>query len=320
MGDMPGETIDFGALAARLSDIDGVRACLLMSRDGLTLGVHPADREDAARVVWERMHSIGDPQRGFLTVGDELWIITRRGPYAGIVVAGPSATPGLLLDRLEFSLRAAEELRLREGSAAAPRTEGARKPRSPLHPEVDLAPDAPPLELVGAATADAVSAAIQIASMREGPLTLAPVEPAGSNGNGKHSEVGDLKLRPLETEAVAEPEPEPEPDPEPEAEVDPAPEPDPELEADPDPEPDPKPELRLAPDPEPEPQPDHPEQEPQPEVDIQLHPVSDESLEKELEVSVEEERAHVSPRRDEPEVDPVALAREFKNLFDRPDD
>ncbi|HUG87655.1 MAG TPA: hypothetical protein VMP42_02715 [Actinomycetota bacterium] len=297
---MPGETIDFGALAARLADIDGVRVCLLMSRDGLTLGVHPADREEAARAVWERMHSIGDPERGFLTVGDELWIVTRRGPYAGIVVAGPSATPGLLLDRLEFSLRAAEELRLREGSAAAaPRTEGSRKPRTPLHPEIELVPhSAPSLEPEGEVAADAVSAAIQIASMREGTLTRRPSDPApGGNGNGNGSavrEAAELKLRPLETEAAPQVDPQPEPKPEPKPEVEPVPEP-----------------------------------EPEPEVEIEIRPVPDDEVHAEIEIEIEPgedpasepaERPFFPARGDEREVDPVALAREFKNLFDRPDD
>ncbi|HEX6261532.1 MAG TPA: hypothetical protein VF097_01655 [Actinomycetota bacterium] len=281
---MPGETIDFEALAARLSEIDGVRACLLMSRDGLTLGVHPADREESARAVWEGMHSIGDPERGFLTVGDELWIVARRGPYAGIVVAGPSATPGLLLDRLEFSLRAAEELRLREGSAAtSPRAEGSRKPRSPLHPETGLAP----LTHEPDGSSDAVSAAIQIASMREGPITLSPRD---GNGHRNGSKPPELKLRPLETEAPLEPEPDPEPD------AEPAPEPDAE----------PAPERGLDID---------LDALPEPEVEIEIRPVPDEE-----EPTLGSGEHFPLPAGDEREVDPVALAREFKNLFDRPDE
>ena len=294
---MPGETIDFGALAARLADIDGVRACLLMSRDGLTLGVHPAEREESARAVWERMHSIGDPERGFLTVGDELWIVTRRGPYAGIVVAGPSATPGLLLDRLEFSLRAAEELRLREGSAAAaPRAEGSRKPRTPLHPELELVPNSTQsLEPDGQPSADAVSAAIQIASLREGTLTRPLAEPNGAGNGSGHvaKEASELKLRPLK------PEPEPEPEPQPEPQLEPEPEPEP------------------VPEPAPEPQ-------PEPEVEIEIRPVPDPDDDIDVGLDTDEDptvkRPFFPKRNEEREVDPVALAREFKNLFDRHDD
>lgn len=141
---MPGDLVDFGALAARLAaNLDDIRACLLMSRDGLTLGVFPQNQETYTREVWDRLRSIGDPERGFISVGDELWILARRGPYAGVVIAGPGATPGLLLDRLEFTLRSAEEMRLREGAAAQPRGEATRRPRTLLHRERGEAPRAP---------------------------------------------------------------------------------------------------------------------------------------------------------------------------------
>lgn len=150
---MPGDAMDFGALAARLAvNIDDVRACVLMSRDGFTLGVYPREQEASTREVWDRLMSIGHPERGFLVVGDELWIVARRGPYAGIVIASVSATPGLLLDRLEFTLRAAEELRMHEGSTpVGPRTEAARRPRSPLHPEPTSRADEKPDWLAAAA-------------------------------------------------------------------------------------------------------------------------------------------------------------------------
>lgn len=140
--------MDFGALAARLAvNIEDVRACLLMSRDGLTLGVYPKEQEEMAREIWDRLQSIGDPDRGFLTVRDELWILARRGPYAGIVVASAAATPGLLLDRLEFTLRAAEELRMQDGSASpGHRTEATRRPRTPLHRDPAATPVPPPAE------------------------------------------------------------------------------------------------------------------------------------------------------------------------------
>jgi hypothetical protein len=147
--DMPGDAMDFGALAARLAvSIDDVRACLLMSRDGVTLGVYPADREAATREVWERLLTIGQPERGFLVVGDELWIVARRGPYVGIVVASVLATPGFLLDRLELTLRFAEEVRAHEGSAqVGPRTEATRRPRTPLDREILPEPAPAPEEV-----------------------------------------------------------------------------------------------------------------------------------------------------------------------------
>lgn len=177
--DMPGETMDFGALAARLAaNIEDVRACLLMSRDGLTLGVYPREEESMARDVWDRLRSIGNPDRGFLVVGDELWIVARRGPYAGIAVASASATPGLLLDRLEFTLRAAEELRVRDGSAPTPaRAEATRRPRTPLHPEAvpEMAKD----------RADPAAVEDDLAWVAD-PVELLPmVDLSAVNGGGK---------------------------------------------------------------------------------------------------------------------------------------
>ncbi|MGH2740128.1 MAG: hypothetical protein ACRDH6_06575 [Actinomycetota bacterium] len=130
---------DFAALAARLAGgLDEVRACLLLSRDGLTLGVHPSDGESRARAAWEHLAGAGDPERGFLVVGDEVWAAARRGPYVGVIVATADALPGLLLDRLDQVLRAAERDRERDGVfAQAEEPEQLDVPqglRSPLHP------------------------------------------------------------------------------------------------------------------------------------------------------------------------------------------
>jgi hypothetical protein len=132
--------MDFGGLAARMAGgLDGVRACLIVSRDGLSLGAHPAAEEHRAREAWDAVQSVGDVQRGFAEVGQELWAVARRGPYAAIMVASPEVRPGLLLDRMDTHLLAAERLRARsaeEGQEAqATRSEPARRPRTPLHPE-----------------------------------------------------------------------------------------------------------------------------------------------------------------------------------------
>src|SRR5919106_674249 len=120
--------MDFFDLAARMSaGLDGVRACLLLSDDGLTLASYPGGQEDPARQVWDRLAQIGDPQRGFLDLGDEVWAVVRRGPYTAVVVSTPTVRPGLLLDRIESHLRVAEEARLRE-SAARPVNEGTKHP------------------------------------------------------------------------------------------------------------------------------------------------------------------------------------------------
>jgi hypothetical protein len=134
------ESIDFTGLAARaVAGLHEVRACLLASRDGLTLAVLPEGGEDVARRALDRLETVGQPERGFLVIGDEVWVVSRRGPYLGIVVAAASAKAGLLLDRLESTLRAAEEARLLAGSAGPGRPEIPRRPRTPLHrePRVD---------------------------------------------------------------------------------------------------------------------------------------------------------------------------------------
>src|SRR5919106_363740 len=128
--------MDFFDLAARMSaGLDGVRACLLLSDDGLTLASYPGGQEDPARQVWDRLAQIGDPQRGFLDLGDEVWAVVRRGPYTAVVVSTPTVRPGLLLDRIESHLRVAEEARLRESAArpVASKPEVVRRPRTSLH-------------------------------------------------------------------------------------------------------------------------------------------------------------------------------------------
>jgi hypothetical protein len=130
------ESIDFTGLAARaVAGLHEVRACLLVSRDGLTLAALPEGGEDVARRALDRLDRVGQAERGFLVVGDEVWVISRRGPYLGIIVAAATAKAGLLLDRLESTLRAAEEARLLAGSAGQNRPDISRRPRTPLHRE-----------------------------------------------------------------------------------------------------------------------------------------------------------------------------------------
>ena len=104
--------MDFNDLAARMSaGVAGIRACLILSRDGLSLGVHPADGEARARHAWDALQRIGDPQRGFVDMGTEVWVVATGGAYAAAMVATPEAKPGLLLDRMEAQLLAADESR-----------------------------------------------------------------------------------------------------------------------------------------------------------------------------------------------------------------
>lgn len=109
--DMNGTDLD--TLAARLlADLDDARACLLGSADGnmTSVAVAPVEQARAARAVWSRLRALGAPTRGFLVVEDEMWAFVSKGSGVGLVVASPSATPGLLLDRLEMTLQTAESV------------------------------------------------------------------------------------------------------------------------------------------------------------------------------------------------------------------
>jgi len=97
--------------------------------------------------VWARMTSLGELERGFVEVADEFWAFVRRGPYSAVAVAGRGARPGLILDRLDQLLLAAEESRARRDAVRPAReptpTEQPRRLRSTMHPEARLGTPAP---------------------------------------------------------------------------------------------------------------------------------------------------------------------------------
>lgn len=138
-------SVDFAALAqAVVGGLAEVRACLVVSRDGLVLGGHPPNKESRTLDIWGRITGLGDVERGFAVVGDELWCFCRRGPYSALATSDPTARPGLLLDKLERILVVAEEDRVRGDTLRpAAQTDPAppRRLRTPLHreakPEVD---------------------------------------------------------------------------------------------------------------------------------------------------------------------------------------
>jgi hypothetical protein len=185
---------DLGELAARMcAGLDGVRACLVLSSDGLTLGAYPADGEELGREVWDRFEQVAAPQRGFLDLGEEVWVIARRGPYTAVLVSAVALRPGLLLDRVEALLRAAEETRIREPEAPAkpemrrPRPHRARQepepkpepptPARPKRPVENGQPGprySPPEELTSAA-----SKVVDVAKLEEQPAPEEGPAPAG---------------------------------------------------------------------------------------------------------------------------------------------
>ncbi len=128
---------DFDALASSLAvGVGDVRGCLILSRDGLVLGAHPADAEIHTASAWVRLAALGDLERGFAQFGTETWCYVRRGPYAGFAAVGPAARPGLVIDHMDQVLLAAEEARSRhEGlrGVEAAQVAPVSKPRSHLH-------------------------------------------------------------------------------------------------------------------------------------------------------------------------------------------
>jgi hypothetical protein len=140
-------SVDFAALAqAVVGGLAGVRACLVVSRDGLVLGGHPPNKESRTLEIWGRITGLGDVERGFAVVGDELWCLCRRGPYSALATADRTARPGIILDKLERTLVVAEEDRVRgDPHRQAAETEPAppRRLRTSLHREAKPEVDAP---------------------------------------------------------------------------------------------------------------------------------------------------------------------------------
>src|SRR5436190_19013777 len=130
--------IDFSSLASRIgADIEGLRGCIIVSRDGLVLGGYPAEGEKLLRPAWLRFAALGDVERGFIEFSGDLWVYVHRGPYAAFAVSAPTGRPGLLIDELEQVLLSAEEARSKRPATGKPDAPEAprSKQRTSLHPE-----------------------------------------------------------------------------------------------------------------------------------------------------------------------------------------
>lgn len=191
---------DFTALAASLAaGVGDVRGCLVLSRDGLVLGAYPEGAEDLAKPAWLRFAALGEPERGFVQFGTEVWCYARRGAYAAFTVAQAAVRAGLVIDQMEQALMAAEEARSkREGlhvpdTAATSPTAPSSKPRTPLHPEprsvdepvvihAEVPAAAGGAEPVGAPAADDPAAAETAGGWQESEAAQEP-EPAASPGS-----------------------------------------------------------------------------------------------------------------------------------------
>jgi len=129
---------EFSALAARVAaSVGELRGCLILSRDGLVLGSFPSDQEGLVKPAWLKFAALGEPEKGFIEFGDEIWIYVRRGPYAAFALSAQGVRPGLIIDQLEQLLYAAEEIRARREALRVPEASPApsSEPRSSLHPE-----------------------------------------------------------------------------------------------------------------------------------------------------------------------------------------
>jgi hypothetical protein len=150
---------EFSALAARVAaSIVELRGCLILSRDGLVLGAFPEGEDGLVKPAWLRFAVLGEPEKGFIEFGEEIWTYVRRGPYAAFAVSGLGVRPGLLIDQLDQMLYTAEEVRARREALRVPEVPAAPsgKPRTSLHPEArPSVPTPAPVASTPRATAEA---------------------------------------------------------------------------------------------------------------------------------------------------------------------
>jgi len=129
---------DYSALAQRVSlSIEGIRGCLMLSRDGMVLGAYPEGESEALiRTSWVRFAGVGDPERSYVEFPDQIWAFVRRGGYSAFAVADVGVRPGVLVDLLEQALMGGEEERVHDRETMrlpdAPSAPSG-KPRTILH-------------------------------------------------------------------------------------------------------------------------------------------------------------------------------------------
>jgi hypothetical protein len=153
----------------------GVRACLVLSPDGLPLAAHPQGEEAAATAVWSRLSALGPVSRGFVTVRSEVWAFVQGERHGVLVLADRTVRPGQLLELVDQVLaeaaaaaviaggldRRQDDSSSGSGAQRDARGERVRRFSTPLHreghqPEADPAsPDVvlPIPEHVGAGSA-----------------------------------------------------------------------------------------------------------------------------------------------------------------------
>jgi hypothetical protein len=165
---------DYSALAQRVSlSIEGIRGCLMLSRDGMVLGAHPeGDSEALLRTSWVRFAGVGDPERSYVEFPDQIWAFVRRGGYAAFAVADVGVRPGVLVDLLEQALMGGEEDRVHDRETMrlpdAPSAPSG-KPRTVLHkPERPSTDEPEPVTVTSEVPATARASAAEPANAAEG--------------------------------------------------------------------------------------------------------------------------------------------------------
>jgi hypothetical protein len=167
-------SIDFSALTAAVGmGLPEVRACLIVSREGLALGAYPREEEGRAMNAWTRVAGLGDVERGFVGTPEELWVFSRRGAYAAVALALPTARPGVVLDTLDQMLLMAEEARTRKD---------ALKPRAVPAPAV-------PSSLPGPEAGKGVRSVMH-ADARQAQGRIVQLEPDPSEGQAAEATIG----------------------------------------------------------------------------------------------------------------------------------
>ena len=202
---------DYSALAQRVSmSIDGVRGCLLLSRDGMILGAHPeGDAESHVRFAWVRFAAVGDPERSYIEFADQIWAFVRRGGYSAFAIADTGVRPGVLVDLLEQALMMAEQSRSDERETMRlPEMPSAPsgKPRTSLHKQERApvsAPEPAPVPAPAEVTASQEPEA-RTASPSEAVSDPAPSEtaeaPAGAESTPRSDPPTEIPNRPVSRE------------------------------------------------------------------------------------------------------------------------
>jgi hypothetical protein len=176
---------DYSALAQRVSmSVTGVRGCLMLSRDGMVLGAHPAgEAESHIRASWVRFAAVGDPERSYVEFPDQIWAFVRRGGYSAFAVADAGVRPGVLVDLLEQALMIGEQDRARDRETMrVPEmpTAPSGKPRTSLHQqerEARASPAPHPPEVTSPASAE-------VAASDEAPPEADPGSDPGARTTG----------------------------------------------------------------------------------------------------------------------------------------